>query len=90
MRYTLVKLIERNRRALAAAGLTVTLAAAGTIWFAVNLEHARNEALRQEAKTRRMENFMLSLFKEGGANTGPIREQRPLPCLITAGERRSS
>ncbi len=74
------KFIRRNRRAVAAACLVFTLIVGLVVFFTVRLARARNAALAEAARTKRVERFMLNLF-QGGKAAAPSPDLRAVALL---------
>lgn len=78
--YKAGKFILRNQRAVAIA-LCLFLGIVGLIlFFTVRLAVARNSALAEAARTRRIQSFMLSLF-HGGDEAGPSENLRVITLV---------
>ena len=75
VQYKFGKFVRRNRRAVLLACLVCTLVVGLVVFFTVRLARARNAALAEAARTKRVERFMLSLFK-GGGDAAPSNELR--------------
>lgn len=71
IRYRAGKLLRRHRRA--ATTMAVTLAALATLVsaYTIRLARARNQALAEAARTERIQEFMLRLFRGGEEVAGP-------------------
>ena len=79
--YRLTKFLRRNWRLVSAsAALVIALATAG-IWFTIRLARARDEALSQQARTQRVERFVLTLFDGGDPAAGPSKGATALTML---------
>ena len=78
--YRAGKFVRRNRSQVLAAGLVFTLIVGLVVFFTARLTRARNGALAEAARTKRVERFMLSLFK-GGEEAAPSTELRAATLL---------
>jgi eukaryotic-like serine/threonine-protein kinase len=76
LRYKLGKFIRRNRRAVSAAALALTIVLGLVIFFTVRLAIARNAALAEAARTQRIQRFMTNLFEGGDKEAGPADSLR--------------
>jgi len=81
LRYRARKFIGRNRRAVAAAAVVLTLVVGLVAFFTVRLTIARNRALDEAARTQRIQRFMLNLFEGGEKETGPADNLRVITLL---------
>jgi serine/threonine-protein kinase len=81
LRYRLGKFVRRNRRAVSAAALVVTLVLGLVIFFTVRLAIARNAALAEAARTERIQRFMMNLFQGGDESVGPGDSMRVVTLL---------
>jgi eukaryotic-like serine/threonine-protein kinase len=81
LRYRVRKFIRRNRRAVAAAALALTLLIGLVAFFTVRLAVARNRALAEAARTQRIQRFMLNLFEGGEKESGPADNLRVITLL---------
>jgi serine/threonine protein kinase/Tfp pilus assembly protein PilF len=79
--YTLSKFVRRNRNALMSVAAAILLVAATIVFYTVRLERARNEALRQAARTLRIQQFTESLFDGGDKSAGPSQDLKALQLL---------
>jgi serine/threonine-protein kinase len=79
--YRLKKFVTRNRKAVIASALAVTVVLALVIVFTVRLAIARNEALAEAARAQRIERFMTNLFQGGDASAGPADSLRVVTLL---------
>ena len=82
--YRLAKFVGRNQRAVTVAGVAglVVLAVVGL--SAVRLATARNAALDEAARTERIQQFMLNLFRGGDEEAGPAADLK-VTTLIDRG-----
>ena len=71
VQYRFGKFVRRNRRAVLAACSVFTLIAGLVFFFTVRLARARDAALAEAARTKRVERLMLSLFKDSGDAANP-------------------
>jgi eukaryotic-like serine/threonine-protein kinase len=81
LRYRMGKFIRRNQRGVAAAAAVLGIVVAMAVFFTVRLEKARNAALKQAARTERIQQFMLNLFEGGDKEEGPAEELRVVTLL---------
>ncbi len=79
--YRIAKFVRRNRKAVAAAAFVFTLIAAEAAVFTIRLARARNAALAETARTRRIQRFMLNLFEGGHQEAGPSEDLRVVELL---------
>jgi len=79
--YTIGKFARRNRRSLAAIAAMLALIAATVVFYTVRLQRARNEALREAARTRAMQQFTESLFDGGDKSAGPAMDLKAVQLL---------
>ncbi|MGA8150305.1 MAG: serine/threonine-protein kinase [Terriglobales bacterium] len=76
LRYRTAKFVRRNRRAVAATVLVLSLVVGLVVFFTVRLTRARNAALAEAARTQRIQKFMTNLFQGGDAEAGPADDLR--------------
>jgi len=81
VRYRLGKFVRRNRRAVSAAALVLTVVVGLVIFFTVRLAKARNAALEEAARTQRIQRFMMNLFQGGDEAAGPADSLRVVTLL---------
>jgi serine/threonine-protein kinase len=81
LRYRARKFIGRNRRAVTAAAVALTLVIGLVAFFTVRLAIARNRALAEAARTQRIQRFMLNLFEGGEKESGPADNLRVITLL---------
>ncbi len=81
LRYRVRKFTGRNRRAVTAAAIAVTLLTGTIAYFTVRLAIARNAALAEAARTQRIQRFMLNLFEGGDKEAGPADNLRVITLL---------
>jgi serine/threonine-protein kinase len=70
-RYRAGKFIRRHRRSLAGTAAVFLLIAATVIFFTNRLARARNAALAEAERTRRIQQFTEDLFEGGDKSAGP-------------------
>jgi serine/threonine protein kinase/tetratricopeptide (TPR) repeat protein len=79
--YRAGKFLSRHRR-LVAAGAVVVLTIVGLVaFYTVRLTTARNAAVREAARTRQVQRFMLNLFNGGEQVVGPPEDLRVVALL---------
>src|SRR5580698_432638 len=81
LRYRTGKFVRRNSRAVTAAALVVITLVGLVTFFTVRLAVARNAALDETARTRRIQRFMLNLFDGGDRQAGPADNLRVISLL---------
>ncbi len=74
--YRAAKFVRRNRRAVIAASLAFILIAGQLIFFTVRLARARDAAVAEAARTKRIQRFMVNLLDDGDQEAGPSNELR--------------
>lgn len=79
--YKLGKFIKRNRRAVAAAAIVLTVIVSLVAFFTIRLAVARNAALTAAARTERIQGFMLNLFAGGDKQAGPSEDLRVVTLI---------
>jgi serine/threonine protein kinase/tetratricopeptide (TPR) repeat protein len=79
--YTLSKFVHRNRRGLMAAAAVALLIAATIVFYTVRLARARDAAVREAARTLRIQQFTESLFDGGDKSAGPAVDLRAVELL---------
>ncbi len=79
--YRLGKFSRRNWRALAAAGIVLTMVVGLVAFYTYRLASARNAAVTEAARTTRIQEFMLSLFSGGEADVGPADTLRVITLV---------
>lgn len=79
--YTVGKFMRRNRRRLAALTAALVVIAGTIVFYTVRLARARNAALREAARTLRIQQFTESLFDGGDKEAGPALELRAVELL---------
>ncbi len=75
-RYRLGKFVRRNWRAVSAVSATVAVVLAMVTFYTLRLATARNEALDEAARTRRIQAFMTQLFEGEDESAGPSDSMR--------------
>ena len=81
LRYTAGKFVRRNRRWLAAAGAAAAILVALIVIYTVKLTRARNAALAEAARAKRIQDFTLNLFQGGDPSAGPAEDLRVVSLL---------
>ena len=81
LRYTIGKFARRNARVLISVAAMLLLIAATVIFYTVRLERARDAALREAARTMRMQQFTESLFNGGDNAAGPAQDLKAVQLL---------
>jgi serine/threonine-protein kinase len=79
--YTIGKFARRNRTVLISVAAMLLLVAATIVFYTVRLERARNAALREAARTLRMQQFTESLFDGGDKASGPAQDLKAVQLL---------
>ena len=79
--YRLSKFVRRHNRALIAGSLAAGMFVAMAVWFTARLTSARDGAIAEAARTRRIERFMLNLFEGGDENAGPAENLRVITLV---------
>jgi len=79
--YTLSKFVRRNRGRLLAAAGTVLLFAATAIFYTIRLQVARDDAVREAARTQRIQQFTEELFDGGDKSAGPAADLKAVDLL---------
>ncbi|HEX4004813.1 MAG TPA: tetratricopeptide repeat protein [Acidobacteriaceae bacterium] len=79
--YTVGKFVRRNRRGLTALTAALVVIAGTVVFYTVRLARARNAALREAARTLRIQQFTESLFDGGDKEAGPALELRAVELL---------
>jgi serine/threonine-protein kinase len=80
-RYTLSKFVHRNRRGLLGAAAALLLIVATAVFYTVRLERARDAAVREAARTMRIQQFTESLFDGGDKAAGPAADLKAVELL---------
>lgn len=81
LRYRAGKFARRNRRAVTAAALAITVLIALVTVFTIRLAIARNSALAEAKRAGRIQQFMLNLFQGGDQQAGPANSLRVVTLL---------
>ena len=79
--YTIGKFARRNRKPLVSVAAMLLLVAGTIVFYTVRLERARNAALREAARTLRMQQFTESLFDGGDRSAGPAQDLKAVQLL---------
>ena len=79
--YTVGKFMRRNRRGLVVLAATLVVIVGTIVFYTVRLTKARNAALREAARTLRIQQFTESLFDGGDKEAGPTLELRAVELL---------
>jgi tetratricopeptide (TPR) repeat protein len=79
----LEKFVRRNRQAVALSAAAVLVIVGMVVFFTARLTRARNAALEEAARTRRIQNFMRNLFEGGDEAAGPSDSM----CVVTLVDR---
>jgi serine/threonine-protein kinase len=81
LRYRVEKFIGRNRRTLVAAAIVFAVVAVQAAVFTIRLARARDAALAEAARTKRIQRFMLNLFEGSHREAGPAENLRVIALL---------
>jgi serine/threonine-protein kinase len=79
--HTLSKFIHRHRRGLLAACAALFLITATVVFYTVRLARARDAAVREAARTLRIQQFTESLFDGGDKSAGPAQDLKAVELL---------
>lgn len=79
--YVVARFLRRHRRPIAAASAMILLLAITAIYYTVRLARARDAALREAARTQRIQQFTENLFFGGDKNAGPGMDLRAVDLL---------
>ena len=79
--YRIDKFVRRNRRSVLATSLAVALTVLLVVFFTLRLAKERNTALAEEARTRRIEAFMLNMLEGNDEEAGPANDLRVVTVL---------
>jgi serine/threonine protein kinase/tetratricopeptide (TPR) repeat protein len=79
--YTLGKFVRRNRRPLLTAAVMFLLIVTTIGYYTVRLARARDAAVREAARTLRIQRFTESLFDGGDPSAGPALDLRVVDLL---------
>jgi len=80
-RYRLRKYVARHRRTVAVGSAIFILVVGLVAFYTVRLAAARNTALAEAARTRRIQQFTLGLFKGGDGDAAPAESLRVITLL---------
>jgi len=81
LRYRAGKFIRRHRQAVSAAALVFALIVGLVTFFTWRLAKARNAALAEAARTQRVQQFMMNLFRGGDQEAGPAADMKVLTMV---------
>jgi len=81
MSYRLGKFVRRQWKGLSAGGLAAAALIALVVFYTVRLEHARDEAVAEAARTQRIQRFVLNLFTGGDEAAAPSDSLRVVALL---------
>ncbi len=81
LRYRTRKFVTRHRRSLSAAAAVLVAVIGLVIFYTVRLTRARNAALAQAERTKRIQSFMLNLFQGGDPSAAPADDLRVVTLL---------
>ncbi len=84
--YRLGKFVRRNREAVAASAIALTLVVGLVTFYTARLARARNDAVTEAARARRIEDFTVGLFEGGDRAAGPSDSLRAV-SLVDRGVR---
>jgi tetratricopeptide (TPR) repeat protein/predicted Ser/Thr protein kinase len=76
MRYRTGKFVRRHRRPLAAAAAVLLATVSLVAFYTLRLTDARNAAVAEALRTRRIQSMMLALFNGGDEAAGPAENLR--------------
>jgi serine/threonine-protein kinase len=79
--YTASKFLRRNRKSLTALAAALAVMAGTVVFYTVRVAQARNAALREAARTQRIQQFTESLFDGGDKEAGPAMDLRAVDLL---------
>jgi tetratricopeptide (TPR) repeat protein len=79
--YRAAKFARRHARAVTASAVVALAVATLVVFFVVRLAAARNAALQQAERTRRIQNFMFNLFNGGDKEAGPAEDLRVVALI---------
>jgi serine/threonine-protein kinase len=80
-RYAAGKFASRNRSAVTVAAAVLAMVVALVVFYTWRLTKARNAALAESARTKRIQKFMLNLFQGGDEAAGPADNLRVVTLL---------
>ena len=81
LRYRAGKFVRRHWRPLAAAAAVVLAVVSLVAFYTLRLTDARNAALAEALRTRRIQSMMLALFNGGDTAAGPSEDLRVLTLV---------
>ncbi len=79
--YRATKFARRHTRAVTASAVVMLAVSILVVFFVVRLAAARNAALQQAERTRRIQNFMFNLFNGGDKEAGPADDLRVVALI---------
>ncbi len=79
--YTARKFLNRNRRALTALASVLLVLAGTVLFYTMRVAQARNAALREADRAKRIQEFTESLFHGGDKEAGPASELKVVEVL---------
>src|SRR5215470_9871680 len=79
--YTIGKFTRRNLRAILSGAAVLLLVTATAIFYTVSLARARNAALKEAERTRRIQQFTENLFAGGNHSVGPAADLKVVDLL---------
>lgn len=79
--YRLDRFVRRHWRPLAAAALVLLIIGSLTVFYGLRLAEARNEAVAEAARARRIQQFALGLFHGGNEDVAPAESLRVVTLL---------
>jgi eukaryotic-like serine/threonine-protein kinase len=79
--YIVGRFLRRHRRSITAASAMILLLAMMAIYYTVRLARARDAALREAARTQRVQQFTENLFYGGDKDAGPAMDLRAVDLL---------
>jgi tetratricopeptide (TPR) repeat protein len=79
--YRIGKFVRRNRRPLAGAGLAMGALATVVIFYTARLKSARDDALADEARVVRIQQFTRGLFDSGEKDYAPNKDLRVIKLV---------
>lgn len=79
--YVVGRFLRRHRRSITAASAMILLLGVMAIYYTVRLTRARDSALREAARTQRVQQFTENLFYGGDKDAGPAMELRAVDLL---------
>jgi serine/threonine protein kinase len=80
-RYRAGKFVRRNWRAVSAASAVFLAIVTLVIFYTIRVTTARNSALAEEARTQRIQSFMMKLFEGGDESVGPADSLRVVTLI---------